>query len=97
MERASASFCRETHFGWQGTLANARGSENAAMIPRDLLPSRDRQTSELVRQEESSESLEKPAQDFHPISTAAAGVGLGAAGVGLGAFFCNAWRYRSSE
>ena len=47
MERASASFCRETHFRCQVTLANARGSENAAMISRDLLLSRDRQGAVL--------------------------------------------------
>ena len=45
-------FCRETHFGWQGTLADGvpsgPGSENAATIPRDLLPSRDRQGAVLL-------------------------------------------------
>ena len=42
-EVALNSFCRETHFERQAPLACARGSENAAMIPRDLLLSRDRQ------------------------------------------------------
>jgi len=42
-----AGFCRQTHLKRQGPLAGARGSENAAMIPRDLLPSRDRQGAVL--------------------------------------------------
>ena len=41
--RLSSDFCRETHFRWQGPLANGvpsgPGSENVAM---NLLPSRDR-------------------------------------------------------
>ena len=48
------SFCRETHFKWQGPLACARGSENTAMIPRDLLPSRDRQGAVLATETSAS-------------------------------------------
>jgi hypothetical protein len=42
------SFCRETAFKSQGPLACARGSESAATIPRDLLPSR---AQRVLRQE----------------------------------------------
>jgi len=57
-------FCRETHFGWQGTLADGvpsgPGSENAATIPRDLLPSRDRQGAVLLLR--MAVSRQKPAR-----------------------------------
>jgi len=62
-------FCRETHFGWQGTLADGvpsgPGSENAATIPRDLLPSRDRQGAVLLLR--MAVSRQKPARGAGPL------------------------------
>jgi hypothetical protein len=54
------SFCRETAFKSQGPLACARGSESAAMIPRDLLLSRDRKGAVLLRR--AAVSRQKPAK-----------------------------------